>query len=1160
LTDPFAGGATLTSGDIDRDGVLDVGEVWIYSADYNATQADINAGTPLINIAIVDTDQTEPQQDDATTTITIIPAISIVKTVNLTEISAPTTLTYTITVTNTGNVSLTGVTLTDPFAGGAILTSGDNDRDGVLDVGEAWIYNAIYTATQDHINAGTPLVNIAFVDTDQTGVESDDATTTIRSNPAMSVVKVVDIATISAPATLTYRITVTNTGNVSLTNVVLTDDLAGPATLISGDDGDRILEVGEAWVYTATFNATQRDIDNGTDIVNVAIVDTDQTGPQQDDAMTVIDRRPALTITKTVNTTTISAPGTLNYTITVVNTGNVSLTGVVLTDALAPATLTSDGDGDNALEVGETWIYSAAYTVTQAQIDAGNNIVNVAIVDTDQTVPQQDDAVTVIDRRPALTITKTVNLTTISAPGTLTYTITITNTGNVSLTGVVLTDDLAGGAVLTSSGDGDSILEVGETWIYTATYNATQNDIDEGDDLINTASVETDQTDEEDATATTTIDQSPGISIEKTVDLTSISSPVRLTYTITIRNTGNVSLTDVVVNDDLAEIAIFISGDTDSDGELDVNEVWIYSAVYDVTQDDIDEGEPLVNTASVSTDEISSPESDDASTTISSNPGWSMSKVVAETEYVNTGDVLHYTITVDNTGNVSISNVRITDPGADTGSIRFTGGDTDTDNRIDPSETWTFSATHTVTQDDIDAGSYTNTATANGNAPSDTMTPATGSATVPALQLPELEIVKSTDAVDYVHAGEVITYTLTITNTGNVTITGITVSDPNATTITCTGAPYTLRPGQTATCTATHLVTLADVLAGEISNTATVTGTAPSTDPVSDNSNTVTIPLRNLPPSINCPVPVIASTSQSTCDALITGTEAVFSDPNDNVDRLTWTMTGATVATSPATGINQLTSHTFNRGVTTVTYTVTDALGLSASCSFTVTVNDNTPPVAICRDIDVYLDLNTGVVTITPDMVNNNSFDNCAVQSIAIDRNTFDCTNLGANTVTLTVTDESGNTSICTSVVTVHYAVIPVPVVTPASLDICDEGTTSFVLTNNLPATTWTWTVTSPASVTGASADNTGTLSSIIQTLDNSSMDAQRVTYTVTPRVYGACTLAPVTAEVWVNPKPEIRAVLADTIACSEEPSLISVRNPNGPDQGPVDVRTCCHS
>ena len=68
----------------------------------------------------------------------------------------------------------------------------------------------------------------------------------------------------------------------------------------------------------------------------------------------------------------------INYTITVANTGNVTLTGVTVTDPFADpgrscATPRLVGDEDNLLEVGETWGYTATHTVTQAEIDAGGN-------------------------------------------------------------------------------------------------------------------------------------------------------------------------------------------------------------------------------------------------------------------------------------------------------------------------------------------------------------------------------------------------------------------------------------------------------------------------------------------------------------------------------------------------------------------------------------------------------------------------------------------------------------------------------------------------------------------------------------------------------------------------------------------------------------------
>jgi gliding motility-associated-like protein len=147
--------------------------------------------------------------------------------------------------------------------------------------------------------------------------------------------------------------------------------------------------------------------------------------------------------------------------------------------------------------------------------------------------------------------------------------------------------------------------------------------------------------------------------------------------------------------------------------------------------------------------------------------------------------------------------------------------------------------------------------------------------------------------------------------------------------------------------------------------------------------------------------------------------------------------------------------------------------------------------------------------------------------------------------VTLIVTDIYDNVGTCTAIVTVHYAVIPNPVVTPAADVVCDKETTNLTLTNNIPNTTWTWTVNPSPGISGASNDDSGLHSSIIQTLSNSDYIAHNVIYTITPRLYGQCNLATISADIWVNPKPEILISSSDTMVCIGESTTITVQNPN---------------
>lgn len=88
-------------------------------------------------------------------------------------------------------------------------------------------------------------------------------------------------------------------------------------------------------------------------------------------------------------------------------------------------------------------------------------------------------------------------------------------------------------------------------------------------------------------------------------------------------------------------------------------------------------------------------------------------------------------------------------------------------------------------------------------------------------------------------------------------------------------------------------------------------------------------------------------------------------------------------------------------------------------------VVDVEPPLAVCQSITVSLDAN-GQAVITASDIDNGSNDTNGIASLVLDTTAFDCSNLGANTVTLTVTDTFGNVSECTAVVTVVDDLAPV--------------------------------------------------------------------------------------------------------------------------------------
>ena len=167
------------------------------------------------------------------------------------------------------------------------------------------------------------------------------------------------------------------------------------------------------------------------------------------------------------------------------------------------------------------------------------------------------------------------------------------------------------------------------------------------------------------------------------------------------------------------------------------------------------------------------------------------------------GDVITYTLTVTNTGDVTLTDVTLTDPGLDSiGPLSDVGGDGVT--VLAPEAVETATGTYAIAQADIDAGKYDNLATVSSEAPggdpaddADDITD-TDPHSEPIPQDPLIEIVKSgtlndDDGTPGVSEGDTIDYAFTVTNTGNVTLTNVTVTDPL---FTVNGVPIaSLAPG-----------------------------------------------------------------------------------------------------------------------------------------------------------------------------------------------------------------------------------------------------------------------------------------------------------------------------------------------------------------------------
>ena len=219
-------------------------------------------------------------------------------------------------------------------------------------------------------------------------------------------------------------------------------------------------------------------------------------------------------------------------------------------------------------------------------------------------------------------------------------------------------------------------------------------------------------------------------------------------------------------------------------------------------------------------------------------PDITILKEASPNSYGAVGDVINYTFTVTNSGTAPLTNVTVTDPLPNLGAIDC-GSGTNVIAALIPGQAGSCSATYSIVQADLDAGSLSNTATAAGTAPDNSTVSATSTATVSSNQVPNIQITKVPSQSSYAAAGEDITYTLTVSNPGNVTLSGVTVTDPlpGLGPIDCGGGSNVIgdmAPGAPSViCTALYTTTQGDVDTGSISNTATAAGTAPDQSPVS---------------------------------------------------------------------------------------------------------------------------------------------------------------------------------------------------------------------------------------------------------------------------------------------------------------------------------------
>ena len=610
------------------------------------------------------------------------------------------------------------------------------------------------------------------------------------------------------------------------------------------------LDAGQA-ACTVTVNVTSPvpgSFTNSADNVT-------PTGLNEPGSSTVTFEAPALGLIKSAGTPVdvngngiTDAGDTIDYSFAVTNNGDVAVSNLVIDDPKVGQVSCPV----SSLAVDASTNCSVTYTVTEADATAGSvdNTASAKGTSPTGTAVTSDPSSTETPAEapaPSLTLTKSAspaNADRYDVGQEITYSFVVTNTGNVPVQNVAITEDsFTGTGTLSDVACPTAPLAPAKQATCTATYVLTQADVDNGK-VSNTAH----------ATGTPTGSTTPVESPQDTVDLPTPPLPSlsivksassekvskageEITYSFLATNTGNVTLKDITVEDTGFTGTGELSGITcpEEAASLISGASVTCTATYTVTQADVDAGS-ITNSATGTgtppgTETPLTPvPSDPVVVEFPAEPGISVVKSAdkAATENIVLGQDVTYSFLVKNTGNLTLANVAVNE-GHFTGAGKLSAVTCpEGAASLTPGAELVCTANYTVVQADIDAGGLMNTATATGT-PSrgtDPVSPESG-VMVPGNINPGLSLVKTSSTEKVTTAGQEITYSFLLSNTGNVTLADVTAHEGEFTgtgklsAVSCPEDARSLAPGGSVTCSARYTATEADLKAGTISNTAT---------------------------------------------------------------------------------------------------------------------------------------------------------------------------------------------------------------------------------------------------------------------------------------------------------------------------------------------------
>ncbi|MGE6499583.1 DUF7507 domain-containing protein [Bacillus wiedmannii] len=751
---------------------------------FQATVTTLPTLNPISNFAsttyhyVVDPSQspiTTSNQSNTTTTQINSAILTAQKNSNAETVDIGQDIVYSVTITNSGNVSATNVIFTDLIPDGTSFEPNSFTLNGTtipnadiitgVPIGDIAPNESVIVAF--HINANeippiNPITNQASASFQHIvnpanppvskNITSNSVTTKIES-AILNTIKIGDKAFATIGDTITYTTTITNTGNISANNVVFSDPIPTWTQFVAGSvivdgtslpsasiiDGVGINTITPNQIVIIMFQV--QIISNPTtftpELQNLGFVNFQynvgnalqpQPGNVETNVFVTSINSAILSAVKTANTAFANIEDTITYTVLIQNSGNTNATNVNFSDLIPAGTtfvensFTVNGstipgaNPNNGVNIGTVNAGSsltATFQVIVTSTPPSNPITNVASIQyefiVDPASPpvtgtiNSNSASTQINNATVTTVLE-ANRTIVSTLDIITYTATLTNTGNFPANSVLLINGVPEGALFVPNSvtlNGISLPDASPTLgipvgiiapgdSATITFQFLASSIPPQGAIINQALtsytyiVDPSQPPVTATSSSNTVNIAvvdASLSVIKNTDSLVQSTDGTITYTVVVQNNGNTTANTVTLTDLVPEGTAFIPNSVTINGVsapgadpnvgISLNAIApseIVTVTFQVIVQSIPNVNPISNIARIDYTFIADPTAPIISRTITSNPAFTqisdanvLSLKAVNAQQATTGDILTYTITLENTGNIPATNLIFSD-------------------------------------------------------------------------------------------------------------------------------------------------------------------------------------------------------------------------------------------------------------------------------------------------------------------------------------------------------------------------------------------------------------------------------------------------------------------------------------------------------------------